>query len=126
MTSRTVPAESFCQTLQANVDNERMDAETFREFVRNTLPIVQYEELLSELDEIRQLMQRMDDLIASDYDWARKYSSVFSDTLSGRLFELMPDLSSNYYDPDTTYEADVRAFQSAVHETYRTMVFCSE
>ncbi len=37
---RTVPAESFCQMLTANVDNEKLSAKDFREFVRNTLPII--------------------------------------------------------------------------------------
>lgn len=37
---RKVPAESFMQTLSANVDNERLSDAGFRELVRNTLPIV--------------------------------------------------------------------------------------
>jgi len=37
---RKVPAESFTQTLNANVDNERLSDAGFRELVRNTLPIV--------------------------------------------------------------------------------------
>jgi len=39
---RTVPASSFVGTLAANVDNKMSDAD-FRQFVRNTLPIVQYD-----------------------------------------------------------------------------------
>ncbi len=35
-----VPAENFLQTLAANVDNDKLSAAGFREFVRNTLPIV--------------------------------------------------------------------------------------
>lgn len=37
---RKLPAESFCQTLTANVDNEGLSDADFRELVRNTLPIV--------------------------------------------------------------------------------------
>ena len=40
---RTVPAANFCGTLQANVDNEKLSDAAFREFVRNTLPIVIFE-----------------------------------------------------------------------------------
>jgi len=40
---RTVPAENFMSTIAANVDNENVSDEQFREFIRNTLPIVQYE-----------------------------------------------------------------------------------
>ncbi len=37
---RTVPAENFMQTLNANVDNERLSDVGFREMVRNTIPVV--------------------------------------------------------------------------------------
>lgn len=33
------------RTLEANVDNKNITAEEFREFVRNTLSIVEYERL---------------------------------------------------------------------------------
>lgn len=38
----TVPAESFAATLAKNVDNDKLSDKDFREFVRNTLPIVVY------------------------------------------------------------------------------------
>lgn len=37
-----VPAESFMTTIAANVDNNKLSDEDFREFIRNTLPIVEY------------------------------------------------------------------------------------
>lgn len=37
---KVVPAENFMQTLDANVDNNRLSDAGFRELVRNTLPIV--------------------------------------------------------------------------------------
>ena len=40
MSSQTIPAENFVQTLSVNVDNENLTDEQFREFDRNTLPIV--------------------------------------------------------------------------------------
>lgn len=39
---RKVPAENFCQTLQVNVDNDKLSDKDFRQLVRNTLPIVNY------------------------------------------------------------------------------------
>jgi len=37
-----VPAENFCATLNANVDNKKVSDKEFRAFVRRTLPIVQF------------------------------------------------------------------------------------
>ena len=37
-----VPADNFCATLHVNVDNAKLTDAQFREFVRNTLPIVDY------------------------------------------------------------------------------------
>ena len=39
--TQKIPAEHFVATLAANVDNLKLDDKGFREFVRNTLPIVQ-------------------------------------------------------------------------------------
>lgn len=39
---RTVPAENFMATIAANVDNKRITDEQFRDFIRNSLPIVEY------------------------------------------------------------------------------------
>ena len=37
------PAEHFCQTLSVNVDNVKFSDRAFRELVRNTLLIVNYQ-----------------------------------------------------------------------------------
>ena len=37
-----MPADHFCQTLSANVDNEKLSDRAFRKLVRNTLPNVDY------------------------------------------------------------------------------------
>jgi len=42
MSERTVPADNFMGTIAANVDNAKLTDAQFREFIRNTLPIVQY------------------------------------------------------------------------------------
>lgn len=41
---RTVPAEHFMRNIAANVDNEKLSDAEFREFIRNTLPIVQFDD----------------------------------------------------------------------------------
>ena len=49
--------------------------------------------------------------------WAVAYSMVFSPRGSQRAYELMEELNlefAGYYDPDTTYEADSRAFVEAL------------
>ena len=37
-----LPAKNFMKTVAANVDNDKLTDEEFREFIRNTLPIVDY------------------------------------------------------------------------------------
>jgi len=37
----SVPATHFVTQLQANIDNDKLTDKAFREFVRNTLPIVE-------------------------------------------------------------------------------------
>lgn len=41
-TEQTVPAENFMATIAANVDNDELSDGDFRDFIRRTLPIVQY------------------------------------------------------------------------------------
>ena len=40
---RTVPASNFMATVAANVDNAKMSDANFRQFIRNSLPIVIYD-----------------------------------------------------------------------------------
>jgi hypothetical protein len=40
---RTVPASNFMGTVAANIDNPELSDAEFRQFVRNTLPIVIYD-----------------------------------------------------------------------------------
>jgi hypothetical protein len=46
--ARAVPAENFCATLSANVDNDNMTDAEFRAFVKSTLPIVKFDALVGE------------------------------------------------------------------------------
>lgn len=36
-----IPAKNFIRTVAANVDNPRLSDAEFREFIRNTLPVVE-------------------------------------------------------------------------------------
>jgi hypothetical protein len=38
-----VPAENFVQTLNANIDNDKVSDTELRDFIRDTLPIVIFE-----------------------------------------------------------------------------------
>jgi hypothetical protein len=40
-----VPAVNFIGTMMANVDNEKLSDADFRQFIRNTLPIVEKPEI---------------------------------------------------------------------------------
>jgi hypothetical protein len=39
---RTIPADHFMGTIAANVDNDKLSDAEFRQFIRNTLTIVEY------------------------------------------------------------------------------------
>ena len=48
--ARTVPAGNFAQILSVNVDNAELSDKDFRDFVRNTLPIVKGAEVHYDMD----------------------------------------------------------------------------
>ena len=39
---RIVPADEYVEVIAENVDNQKMTDKEFREFIRNTLSIIQY------------------------------------------------------------------------------------
>lgn len=49
----------------------------------------------------------------SNLPWDTKYDLIFSENISRKIFSLV---RLDYYDPDTTYEEDVKAFISALKE----------
>ena len=59
------------------------------------------------------LADRVFQVADSDADAETKYDQIFSAELSIALHNIFP---LSYYDPDTTCEADVRAFVSALRE----------
>ena len=61
-----------------------------------------------------------------DVDWSQKFDLIFEDGIAQRMREIHP---VDYYDPDSSYEEDVRAFCGAMHReepTVRGMLSPSE
>lgn len=67
----------------------------------------------SYIPELRYILQRVDEIIASHATWEVKYHLIFSDEISGRVAQLS---RLDYCDPDTTYEEDVLAWVTAFRE----------
>jgi hypothetical protein len=62
------------------------------------------------LTELRDLHGEANEILDWDVSWETKYHIIFSEHISGRVSEL---IELDYYDPDTSYEEDVRAFMDA-------------
>lgn len=71
-----------------------------------------YQELVNLNNKVQRLMSE------EDVDWEMKYDLIFSKEVSRRIFDLFGELNIRfeYYDPDTSYEDDLRAFSSALEE----------
>lgn len=50
-----VPARHFVQTVTVNVNNDKLTDEAFRQFIRNTLPIVEGGEKLDPTKDTREV-----------------------------------------------------------------------
>ena len=63
----------------------------------------------------------------ADDPWELAFSHVFNASVSGRIADLckFANLKLEYYDPDTTYEEDVRAYADALNDlvTHHTPFF---
>jgi hypothetical protein len=57
-----------------------------------------------------QLYQRAFNIYNSSLDWEEKFTQIFSKEISSAVCSLT---SLDYYDPDTTYEEDTKAFMDA-------------
>lgn len=73
---------------------------------------------MSKYQELLSLNNKIQKLINEDIDWETKYDLVFCENVSRRVFKLLKELgvSFDYYDPDTSYEEDLRAFANALKE----------
>lgn len=63
------------------------------------------------MEELLNLHMKAREIVESNLSWEAKYDLVFSETLSKRVFQIARGF--DYYDPDSSYEADVMAFYTA-------------
>lgn len=68
----------------------------------------------SVLTKLHKLHVQACEVFDSDLPWETKYDLIFSKRISRRVFSL---INLDYYDPDSSYEDDVRAFMDAFNET---------
>lgn len=66
---------------------------------------------LSSVDELRLILDEAKRIIVSTASWEIKYDLIFSEAISKRVSQL---IRLEYYDPDTSYEEDVRAYVDAL------------
>ena len=50
---------------------------------------------------------------SKNLNWKQKYKIIFSEEISKKIFTIA---EINYYDPDTSYEVDVKAFAEALND----------
>lgn len=63
---------------------------------------------------LRELNRQANAIIDNDdIEWEEKYDLIFCESMSRTVFR---ELRLDYYDPDTTYEEDARAFVNAFNE----------
>lgn len=76
-----------------------------------------YKELLILDEKVQRLMDE------KEVDWETKFDLIFSKHVSRRIFSLFKELNINfdYYDPDGSYEEDVKAFRSALDEKMKDL-----
>lgn len=67
------------------------------------------------------ILNKVDSIYQSEADWEYKYDRIFgmSKEISSLLKSL--NLTLEYYDPDTTYEEDVRAYVNALGEVRKNL-----
>lgn len=90
LAERKVPAENFMQTLDANVDNERLSEVEFREMVRNTLPIVVFARVAAAkpLDQPKSKVELIRDIRRESLDLHRSRYMVVLERFSLESFSV--------------------------------------
>lgn len=66
---------------------------------------------------LRAIVKELTEMVASDsLTWEEKYDEVFGGEIGNRIQEVLSSLEirMNYYDPDSGYDDDVRAYCSAL------------
>lgn len=62
-------------------------------------------------------------LIEEEIDWEMKYDLIFSKDISRKVFDLFEELNLklDYYDPDSSYEEDIKAFAYALDDKMKEL-----
>lgn len=73
------------------------------------------ENTLNNPDDIRLtiLHKEVNQIFNSDLSWEVKFELIFSENIADQIYSI---IQLDYYDPDTSYEEDVRAFVNALNE----------
>ncbi len=70
------------------------------------------------LQELQAQLKQVRAVVASNISWDDKYDLIFNPRCSRKVFAAFRELNLRfeYYDPDSDYEDDVRAFANAFEE----------
>lgn len=74
--------------------------------------------MTKENKKIRKLHTKANRILDSSLTWSEKYDLIFSDKISKKVMKI---IHLDYYDPDTSYEEDVRAYMDAFNERIKTI-----
>lgn len=80
-----------------------------------------YTKLLKIVCEMNKIFDNANEQITkdnSDEHWSIAYDQIFSEKISKKIYKKFHKLNiqMHYYDPDSSYEDDVRAYVNAVNE----------
>lgn len=78
---RTVSPENFLETLEANVDNALIGDASFREFISNTLAIVDYKEP----NKYKEKLDKIEGIITLAEEWIHEQMMPESENLLSAL-----------------------------------------
>lgn len=70
---------------------------------------------LNRRQELQRLCDELMEVLSSNLSWKEKYEVVFS-TNRNQIEPLLKPYEFEYYDPDTTYEEDAKAYVYALQE----------
>jgi hypothetical protein len=78
------------------------------------------EEMLTVTEKLKRLHKKANDIYNHTFlTWEEKYGQIFSEDVSKKVFEL---IHLDYYDPDTDYDEDVKAFMDAFNERMKEII----
>lgn len=68
---------------------------------------------IEQFDELKKLINEVIRIYESEATWEIKYDLIFSKHLSHRIRDIV---KIDYYDPDTSYEEDLKAYVDALKQ----------